>query len=312
MSKQSPIKDYSKEFKKVIEGFRYNRGIREIFTDWLEIAACAIHQEPYHLGLVPRDEAFDKMEAQYMAAVKKYSKEELDAFAKLLGITKMALWEGKEDFLGQMYMELEISQERSGEFFTPFPVSLMIAKMMLGDLTEQIREKGFITVADPACGGGGMLIATAQVIEEQGYNPAEVMFFEATDISKACCDMAYLQTSILGLSGIVRHGNTLSMEEKSYRFTPICRVHPARTNTFLQSLYSPQAEQSISAGEQSSSQPTQEEQQAQQSSIFSLLEEATELGEERTTVQAKGAKPAANATANLSTETDDLVQGRLF
>lgn len=239
MSKHPSIKSYAEEFKKIIEGFHYNRNLRDVFVDWLDIAACAIHQEPYHLGIVARDEEYEKVEAQYLAAVKKYNREELDAFGKLLGITKMALWEEKADFLGRMYMDLEISNDRSGEFFTPFEVSLMMARMILGDVGTHIKEKGFVTVGEPACGGGGMLLAAAKVIEEQGYNPREVMFFDATDISKPCADMAYLQTSILGLSGIVRHGNSLSMKEWSSRFTPICRVFPARTNTFVESILAP-------------------------------------------------------------------------
>lgn len=227
---------YRKEFTNILEGFRYSRGIREIFAGWLEIAACAIHQEPYHLGLVRRDEAFDTVEAQYMEAVKNYSREELEAFAKLLGITKMALSEGKGDFLGSIYMGLEISQDRSGEFFTPYPVSLMMAKMSLTDVDALIAEKGFITLSEPACGGGGMLIAVAQALEEAGHEPRSTLFFEATDISKLCCDMTYIQTSVMGLSGVVRHGDTLRVETWSHRFTPICRVYPDRTNRFLDSI----------------------------------------------------------------------------
>lgn len=227
---------YKKEFTKTLEGFRYSRGIREIFSDWLEIGACAIHQEPYHLGLVLQDEAFRTVEAQYMEAVKKYSREELEAFATLLGITKIALGESKGDFLGSIYMELELGQDRSGEFFTPYPVSLMMAKMSLTDMDAHIEEKGFITLSEPACGGGGMLIAVAQAMEEAGHDPRETLFFEATDISKLCCDMAYLQTSVMGLSGIVRHGDTLRVETWNSRFTPMCRVYPDRTNSFLDSL----------------------------------------------------------------------------
>lgn len=236
MSQATTPTNHTQKFKKIIEGFRYNRGIREVFIDWLEIGACAIHQEPYHLGLARRDAAFDAMEAQYLAAVKKYSREELDSFAELLSITTIALCEEKSDFLGQLYMDLEISQDRSGEFFTPFPVSLMMAKMILGDPAQHIATKGFITIAEPACGAGGMVIAAAKILEDEGYNPGETMFFDATDISKPCCDMAYLQTSLLGLSGLVRHGDTLRNEQWSSRFTPICRAFPTRTNRFIDSL----------------------------------------------------------------------------
>jgi len=311
MSKPTPMNNHAHEFKKIIEGFHYSRGIREIFIDWLELAACAVHQEPYHLGLVQKDEAFNKIEEQYLAVAKKYNREELDTFGKLLGITKMALWEEKTDFLGQLYMDLEISQERSGEFFTPFSLSLMIAKMTLDNSGEHIKEKGFITVSEPACGGGGMLIAAAKVLEEAGYNPSEVMFFDATDISKPCCDMAYLQTSILGLSGIVRHGDTLRMNEWSNRFTPVCRVYPARTNTFIDSLKPSKTDETPPA-------PSDLKQnQEQQTLALNLAAETSGIkASEKTKEQEKAPKTAAKPDVidKLSQETDtsSYVQGSLF
>lgn len=303
MSKHPSIKDYAHEFKKTIEGFRQNRHLREVFVDWLEIAACAIHQEPYHLGLIPKDEEYEKLEAQYLGVVKKYTREELDTFATLLGITKMALWDEKADFLGKLYMELEISNDRSGEFFTPFEVSLMMAKVILGDLSSQISDKGFITIAEPACGGGGMLLASARAIEEQGYNPRDVMFFDATDISKPLADMAYLQTSILGLSGIVRHGNTLAAQEWSSRFTPVCRVFPARTNAFIKSIFSER--DTTDKPEQQPDEPI-----LQQAMTDNLVQEALAQGE----VIDPLLEQQEEAINKLSVQPDKehMVQGSLF
>lgn len=288
--------DYSKEFIRILEGFRYKHNMRELFSDWLEIAACAIHQEPYHLGLVMPDEVFHAVEAQYMEAIKRYGREELDTFAKLLGLTKMALWaDDAGDFLGSIYMSLEISSDRGGEFFTPYNVSLMMAKMTLADVAEQLNEKGFITVAEPAVGGGGMLIAVAQTLREAGYNPSQAMFFEATDISRLCFNMAYLQTSILELSGIVRHGDTLRNEVWSSRFTPICRVFPHRTNMFLNSLYAPPAEET-----QQDIAPTPANDNKAEAAIQPGQPEPEETSVE------------ADPPENLSDLDEDLIQGRLF
>lgn len=76
------------------------------------------------------------------------------------------------------------------------------------------------------CGAGGMIIAAAHILEEQGHDPGALLFFDATDISRTCFNMTYLQTSILGLSGYVRHANSLSHQQWDGRFTPICRVYP--------------------------------------------------------------------------------------
>jgi len=313
MRKHPPIKDYAQEFKKLIAGFHHNRNIRDVFVDWLEVAACAIHQEPYHLGLVPRDTDFDKVEAEYMAAIKKYTKEELDVFARLFGITKMALWEKKTDFLGQIYMDLEISNDRSGEFFTPFEVSLMMAKMLLGDISSHIQEKGFITIGEPACGGGGMLVAAAKVIEEQGYHPGEVMFFDATDISKACASMAYLQTSILGLSGIVRHGNSLSLEQWNSKFTPVCRAFPARTNAMIDSITATKAEKSQKHDLPTPTMPQQEQPPMQPAFMFNLEQEALDREQPKAPDRPDASsKPIRKLAQETEVDPSALEQGRLF
>lgn len=109
----------------------------------------------------------------------------------------------------------------------------MMAQINLKDATAIIERKGFITLSEPASGGGGMILAAAQVIAEQKYDPGQVMFFVATDVAPMCYHMTYLQTSILGLSGIVQHANSLSQQCWAYRFTPVCRVFPWRTNLFL-------------------------------------------------------------------------------
>lgn len=237
--KQSQVQSdgYVKEFHKIIEGFRYRRHIRELFVDWAWVSACALHQHPYHAFNLPHDAAFERAEAEYMEIVRKYKKEELEAFSQLLGIATLALHERKRDFLGEVYMGLDISQDRSGEFFTPFEVSLMMAQMIIGDPSPAIQEKGFITLAEPACGAGGMLIAAASAVDQTKFRACETLFFDATDVSKLCCHMTYIQTSLLSLAGIVRHGDTIRGEQWDMWFTPICRVFPGRTRKYLDTIY---------------------------------------------------------------------------
>ena len=61
-----------------------------------------------------------------------------------------------------------------GQFFTPYDVSRMMAEMTFDTVDEIIAEQGFVTVQEPACGAGGMIIAAADVIDAQGlrYRPA--------------------------------------------------------------------------------------------------------------------------------------------
>jgi type I restriction-modification system DNA methylase subunit len=211
--------DHVKAFLKTIEHFRYHHHIYDVFRDWTELAAAELHQAPYRAGL-PKDEVFERVEEEYLAVAKKYQRKDFDRFAEMLGITWAALSEGKQDFLGQCYMQLEIGNKRAGQFFTPYEVSLLVARLTVDDPSPLIAEQGFITLHEPACGAGGMVIAVAQVVEEAKHDPTTTLYFDAVDIDRQCANMTYIQTSLLGLSGVVWHGDTLRMEMRSHRITP--------------------------------------------------------------------------------------------
>lgn len=228
--------DQVKRFLATIEGFRYQHNIYEVFRDWTELAAAEVHQLPYHAGIWERDADFERVEADYMNTAKKYQKEELDRFGELLGITRLALATEHQDFLGQCYMRLEISNDRAGQFFTPYDVSLLLARMNLDGAQQMIDDNGgWFTLLEPACGSGGMVVAAAQVLAEKQIHRSTAMYFEAVDIDRLCANMTYIQTGLLGLTGVVWHGNSLSMQMQSHRFTPAARLFPRHTNEMMES-----------------------------------------------------------------------------
>jgi hypothetical protein len=139
---------------------------------------------------------------------------------KLLGITALAVQNGGCDFLGQVVGDLELTNGHMGQFFTPYDVSRMIAEMTLGDAGKLIRERGFITLMEPASGAGGMIIAAADVIEKQGFDVARQLYVDATDLSPLCFKMTYLQTALRGIPATIRRGNSLSLEMFDHAVTP--------------------------------------------------------------------------------------------
>ncbi|MCC6458031.1 MAG: SAM-dependent DNA methyltransferase [Caldilineaceae bacterium] len=225
--------NHIKAFLKAIEGFRYEHNIIDLFRDWTELVAAELHQAPYHAGLCAKDDAFEQAEARYMEVAKRYQRPDFDRFAEMLAITRMALAEEMQDFLGQCYMQLEISNERAGQFFTPYEVSLLIAQLAIGNPSPQIEETGFITLHEPACGSGGMIIAVADTLEKAKHDSMATLYFDAVDIDRRCANMTYIQTGLLGLTGTVWHGDTLRMEMRSHRFTPAARANPQRTHRML-------------------------------------------------------------------------------
>jgi type I restriction-modification system DNA methylase subunit len=207
--------NHLKEMEKLIRSLSPRHHTRQAFSDFVEMAACAISNTV--------DPQFKKeREKRYMDIVRKYDKEGVEVFPKLLGHLTMALEEGFDDVLGKLYSSLEIHNAHAGQFFTPYEVSRMMAKMTLADGhgKEIIDEKGFIRASEPACGAGGLVIALAEALKEDGINYQQHLHITAVDVDLTAALMAYVQLSLLHIPAVVVHGDTLRMEEFSHWYTP--------------------------------------------------------------------------------------------
>ncbi|MBW4473946.1 MAG: SAM-dependent methyltransferase [Stenomitos rutilans HA7619-LM2] len=208
-----------REFQRILEQLAGHKRPYEIFRDWAEMAAISVHQLPYHAGERPVDAVFEGLEQQFSEREQRYTPEERKTLSHLFALTMEGL-ATPNDFLGELYCELGFTNTNSGQFFTPYTVSRMIAHMQMGNMEAIVREKGVITVEDPACGAGGMLVAATEEALSQGLDPRQILQFYATDIDRDCFNMTYLQLSLLEVQGTVRHGNTLSQEIWETRDTP--------------------------------------------------------------------------------------------
>jgi N-6 DNA Methylase len=207
--------EHRKQFIKVFDRLAHHRERHDVLADFLEMAVCAIRKRTLTAG-----PAADAIEQQYMAVVKRNTPEDVRAMPKLLGIATLAVQAGGCDFLGQVVVDLELRNYHMGQFFTPYDVSRMIAEMTLADAGERIAEKGFITLAEPASGAGGMIIAAADVLEKRGFDIERQLYVDATDVSPMCFRMTYLQASLRGIPATIRRGNTLSREMFDQAHTP--------------------------------------------------------------------------------------------
>ena len=99
---------------------------------------------------------YEEREARYMKIIKKYNKQEQAIFPELAAQTVLALEENQEqDFLGSIFMELNLGNESGGQFFTPYHVCELMAEIALGDnVAQQVNEQGYITICDSCCGAG--------------------------------------------------------------------------------------------------------------------------------------------------------------
>ena len=158
-----------------------------------------------------------------MEAIKGYERDNLDQMAHMMTITLQAHSMEFCDFLGDIAGERQLLNEQNGQFFTPAPLSQLMAQMAMQDAETLIEKQGIITIADPAVGAGATLIATAKALHDQGIDPRSCAQYDAIDISREAFNMAYIQLTAQGLQAMVRHGNTLSLEMWEHRPTPQLR-----------------------------------------------------------------------------------------
>lgn len=124
------------------------------------------------------------------------------------------------DILGSVYMAVASrgTQGAFGQFFTPFPIAQFMAMSLLGEPTGHRHTLDtLITVLEPACGSGVMLLAFARaVIENVGPSALRAYSFTAVDLDCTVARIAAAQlltclcvtATTLG-ELVVLHGNSL-------------------------------------------------------------------------------------------------------
>ena len=158
-------------------------------------------------------------EKLYMETAKKYSKGELDIMAEMMALVVTGMEDNPDqDFLGELYMCMDMGNQWTGQFFTPYDVCKAMSLMNYSDgvIESQVRERGFVGVSDPACGAGALLIAFANVCREKKLNYQQHCLFIAQDIDQLAGMMCYIQLSLMGCAGHVIVDNTLTKPAQFY------------------------------------------------------------------------------------------------
>lgn len=155
---------------------------------------------------------FAEREKSYLAVARKYNREELDTIAEMLALVVMGIDENPDqDFLGELFMSLNLGNQYKGQFFTPYCVCRVMAQITGTDnLKAKLEGKGWVSVNDCCCGAGALLVAFANECTRQGINFQTSVLFVAQDIDLTAGLMCYIQLSLLGCPGYVVIGNSLT------------------------------------------------------------------------------------------------------
>ena len=90
--------------------------------------------------------------AGYRQCLDRYTHEQGAEFGRLLGLYVDAVEEQPfYDILGDIFMRLDVNSVKAGQFFTPWSVAEMMARMQFcrDDFERTVQEKGVVTVCDP-------------------------------------------------------------------------------------------------------------------------------------------------------------------
>lgn len=204
---------HAKELASLMRDNARRHRLSAVFSDFCELGALTMS------NAVDKAQC-DGREARYLQIVAKYEREEVERFPKMLAVLVEWLECGFADCLGSLFMSLELGDSLRGQFFTPYEVSSLMARMVMGDVRDQVERQGFLTINEPACGAGGMVIACAQAIHAQKINYQQVMHVTAQDIDATAVHMTYLQLSLLHVPAVVLLGNSLSLEVREHWVTP--------------------------------------------------------------------------------------------
>lgn len=217
----STANEHQQEIIRLLKRVARSRGLARVWADWVEMGAIAVANSVDKIQFKQREE-------RYLNIVSQYQKEEVqslaNAFAHLVQCWEQRVARGEfGDVLGSTYMMLDLGNASTGQFFTPYEISRMMASMIMGDpstLKTELQRKGFLSLQEPACGAGGMVIAAIHLLAEAEINYQKAIHVTAIDVDRRCVHMTFLQLALLHVPAIVIQGNALTLETTESWYTP--------------------------------------------------------------------------------------------
>jgi len=139
------MKPYSQRILAALEKVSGSgRSMYQVFDDFLDMALATLESIPAHLESARTTHALaddtGETKALWDRLRNQYSKEDFnrlhEAFEHLMD--SASEW---QDAIGEAFMLSNAGNARAGQFFTPFHVSILMAKITFGDIDAEIRHR---------------------------------------------------------------------------------------------------------------------------------------------------------------------------
>lgn len=216
-----------KEYSEIVKMFNSLTGAKQLWELWED----AMIMFATMLSNAVDKRFYDKREDMFKNVANKYDKKEIQTFLQIFAeIVNQLELNPEQDFLGDLYMQLDLGSHWHGQFFTPYNVCAMMADLQCPSEISLYEAKA-VTITDCACGGGALLIASAhsyrKKMAEIGLNAQDFVCLYAQDLSLTTALMCYIQISLQGYAGKVKVGDSLlhpmldSDNESDIWYTPM-------------------------------------------------------------------------------------------
>lgn len=223
-----------KEIIKLVNQASHRVNPNKFLSDTFECGAIAVSNQ----FDFPKAEQREERYKQIMHAYEPKERELMaEAFAKIYALLSSVVYDdGKfNDWLGELFMQTGIGNKHNGQFFTPYHISNFCAKASIDEsvVRQNQQNNEIITINDPTCGAGGMLVAALETLDrDYHFNYAYNCFMLGEDIDIRCVHMTYLQLSLAGVPAIVKHTNSLTRETWDVWKTPAFLMQYMRFRQF--------------------------------------------------------------------------------
>ena len=180
MKDNGQVENHKKIIANMIVEISGHKSPYQVFYDWCTCMAMAFQNS---CDIFKDSKIYKQHEELYQNTIKQYSESE-----------QKKLYD---------YMEAGCGNKYVGQFFTPFHLSELCARLGV-DGTDKVYHMN-----EPSCGGGAMILATAKALKNAGINYQRRLKVVAQDLDWLGVYMTYVQCNIIGIDAIVVQGDTL-------------------------------------------------------------------------------------------------------
>lgn len=175
-----------------IESASYRTDKQKFISDLFECGAIAVSNMVVLNQRKTREE-------RYLQIIRNYKHPEQSMLAKIFAkvyalLASVVYDDGKfNDNLGELFMRCDLGNKNTGQFFTPYHISEFMARATLEEslIKEKAEKDDILTISNPCCGGGCLLITALDVLKSLGVNYARNYFIDCGDINIRCIHMTY-------------------------------------------------------------------------------------------------------------------------